>query len=209
MLRQIRILAALAVVLTVMVVAFASHAPTAAIAGGTSSGPLDGHPAVGTWTVVLDGELALFAFTDDGILIASDKEGTSALGAWDAPDDQNARFTLIGLISDEDGSFSTVLRGTMAIDAAGDTATIDLTGSLIGLDGTVYYSAGIPATATRLPVEGPELTGSPVAGFPTIAAGTPDADRQEVHFEVTIEAPLGTITLTDDGTATPTPTEAP
>ena len=209
MLPQSRLLAALALPLLIVAVAVASHTPGPALARGTSAGPLDGHAAVGTWTVVLEGDLTLFAFTDDGVLIASDKDGTSALGAWDAPDDATAHFTLIGLISDEDGDASTVLRGTMTIAPDGDTAAVALNGSLIGLDGTVYYSADFPATASRLSVEGPELAGSPVAGFPTIAAGTPDADRQEVHFEVTVEVTIDDLTLTDDGTATPTPTAAP
>lgn len=80
--------------------------------------------------------------------------------------------------------------------------------SPIGSNGTVYYSTEVSANASRLPIEGRELAGSPVAGFPFRGA-MPQADRQEIHFEVTVKMPIGSITLTDDETATLRPAKRP
>lgn len=84
--RQIRTLDTLAVALTLIVVAFARPSPGAALVGGTTADPVTGHPTVRTRTFVIEGEVSLFAFTGDGIVFASDREGASALGSWDAPD---------------------------------------------------------------------------------------------------------------------------
>lgn len=59
-------------------------------------------------------------------MIASDQERAPALGSWDAPDEETARFTVIGLFLDEDGAFSTVLCGPVALDTADGTAPVDV-----------------------------------------------------------------------------------
>lgn len=169
-----RIVVSLVFVVALLVGAFGIATSAPVVARGTTSDSLANHPVVGAWMLSADGEPSVTAFTSDGIVMDSELDGSSGVGSWNAVDESTAAFTLILLATEDDNPMSIVIRGTMEIDASGDTGTLDYSFTVVALDGTVYFSASGTGSATRIPVEGPELVGSPVAGFPVIA-GTPAA----------------------------------
>jgi hypothetical protein len=136
-----------------------------------SNASMEGHPAVGAWILhIEDEEPSIIALTADGVMHDTEFDGTSGLGAWEAADDTTAAFTLIILLEEEDSSLSIQVRGTMTVDASGDTASLSFSLTALGDDGAVYFTGEETGTATRIQVEGPELMGSPVAGWPTTPA---------------------------------------
>jgi hypothetical protein len=142
------------------------------LAQGAADESLSGHPVVGAWSLLTeDGEISVVAFTSDGVLIDAEQDGSSGIGSWQAADDTTAAFTFILLASEEDSSYSITIRGTFAVN--GDTADVMYSVTAIGNDGTVFFAGEGTGTAARIPVEGPELAGSPVAGFPIMPA-TPE-----------------------------------
>ena len=144
---------------------------TSASAQGAGDEAMAGHPAVGAWSLATsDGEVSVLAFTSDGILLDTEQDGSGGAGSWNAADETTAAFTLVILGSEEDMPLSITVRGTFTVDAATDTASLEYSLTVLGGDGTLYFSGEGTGTATRIPVEGPELAGSPVAGFPVMSA---------------------------------------
>jgi hypothetical protein len=157
--------------LTLIVAGIAGVNRVAAQSGEDLS-PAD-HPVVGAWTLVTDeGDVSVIALTSDGVVLDTEQDGGSGIGTWQAQDEMTAAFTLIILVSEEDMSLSITVRGTITVDAATDTASLKYSLTAFG-DGTLFFAGDGAGTATRIPVEGPELAGSPVAGFPVMAA-TPE-----------------------------------
>lgn len=181
MLTKARLFLGIAVVVALVVGAFSVHGSNHSFARG-ATGSLAEHPAVGTWAVDTGGEASVFAFTSDGVMFDTEQDGSSGVGSWDAKDDSTATFTLVILNTDEGNAYSLVVRGEFAVDDSGDAASLTYSLTVLGTDGTVLYSesgaadaqGGTAGHATRIPVEGPEIVGTPISGFPVFAS-TPAA----------------------------------
>ncbi len=121
--------------------------------------------------------------TADGGLIDS---SVGAAGVWVAPGPNTADFTLIAIFEQgmavtgqpvEGGSSYFVVRGSLEVDAGGDTATATVSQTHVGPDGIVLDQlAEGTSTYLRLKVEPQDAVGQPLAGFPawmSPAAATP------------------------------------
>src|SRR5829696_9123597 len=145
------------------------------------------HPLVGTW--IIDRNPADPAempttnvITADGGLI---DPSVGAAGVWVATGERTADFTLIAIFAEgrpaigvEVGGGSYFLvRGSVVVDAGGDTATTTVSQTHVAPDGTVLdQMAEGTSTYLRLKVEPQDAVGQPLAGFPAWAppsAGTP------------------------------------
>jgi hypothetical protein len=126
-----------------------------------------GHPFVGTW-IVSDpadstGMPTTNIITADGGLI---DPTIGAAGVWTATGERTADFTLIALVAEDGGSYFLV-RGSIEVDAGGDTATATVTETHVAPDGTVLdQRTQIAAAYLRLTVEPQSAVGQPLAGFP-------------------------------------------
>jgi hypothetical protein len=138
-----------------------------------------GHPFVGTWIIgdPAGGEPTTNIITADGGLI---DPTVGAAGVWTATGARTADFTLIAIVGvvgqeTEDGGSYYLVRGSITVDAGGDTATGTANATHVAPDGTVLDTQ---ATGTgtfpyvRLKVEPQSAAGQPLAGFP---AWTPSA----------------------------------
>jgi hypothetical protein len=143
-----------------------------------------GHPLIGTW-IVTDptGSPSVTAFTADGIMLDTEVGGGgSGVGTWEATGERTAAFTLVIPIADPQFQAVIVIRGTVEIDAAGDTATVPYSITGVGSDGAVVFTDEGQVTAARLPVEPIGAVGTPLAGFPT---WNPAAEDEEAPPEAT------------------------
>jgi hypothetical protein len=142
-------------------------------AQGATPTAMAGHPFVGTW-IVSDpadptGMPTTNIITADGGLI---DPSVGAAGVWTATGERTADFTLIALVTEDGGSYFLV-RGSLDVDAGGDTATAMVSVTHVAPDGTVLdQPAQATATYLRLKVEPQDAVGQPLAGFP---AWTPQA----------------------------------
>ena len=99
----------------------------------------------------------------------------SAGGRWEVVDAQTAMMTLV-TVSDSGGEGSyVVVRGPHTVDASGDAWTCACTFTLVAADGTVLDSGDAPANARRLPLQGPEQTGTALEEVPIWHPAMPDA----------------------------------
>ena len=129
--------------------------------------PMAGHPLVGTW--VVDRNPAdptemptTNVLTADGGLT---DPSVGAAGVWAATGERTADFTLIAIF-EELGSYYFV-RGSLAVDAGGDTATATVSQTHVAADGTVLDQlAQGTSTYRRLRIEPRDAVGQPMAGFP-------------------------------------------
>jgi hypothetical protein len=142
-----------------------------------------GHPLIGTWIVDRNpadpSEMPTTnVFTADGGLI---DPSVGAAGVWAATGPDTADFTLIAIFAEgrpaigvEVGGGSYFLvRGSVVVDAGGDTATTTVSQTHVAPDGTVLDQvAEGTSTYLRLHVEPQGAVGNPLAGFP---AWTPQA----------------------------------
>ena len=129
-----------------------------------------GHPLVGTWIVDRNPddptEIPTYnVLTADGGLIDPTVGGA---GVWEATGPDTANFTLTGTIAELGGYF--VVRGSIAVDAGGDTATAWGSSTIVAADGTILDQQmderAQGAHLVRIKVEPPEAMGQPLAGFP-------------------------------------------
>jgi hypothetical protein len=146
-----------------------------------------GHPLVGTW--IVDRNPAdptemptTNVITADGGLI---DPSVGAAGVWAATGPDTANFTLIAIFEQgmavtgqqtEGGSSYFIVRGSLAVDAGGDTATATVSQTHVAPDGTVLDQlAEGTSTYLRLRVEPQDAVGQPLAGFPAwaLASATP------------------------------------
>ena len=95
------------------------------------------HPLVGTW--IVDRNPAdptemptTNVLTADGGLI---DPTVGAAGVWVATGPDTANFTLTGTFAELGAYF--VVRGSIAVDAGGDTATASYSSTIVAADGTV------------------------------------------------------------------------
>ncbi len=144
-----------------------------------------GHPLVGTW--IVDRNPAdptemptTNVLTADGGLI---DPSVGAAGVWAATGPDTANFTLIAIFeqgmavtghqADGGGSYF-VVRGSLAVDAGGDSATATISQTHVAPDGTVLDQlAQGTATYLRLKVEPQDAVGQPLAGFPAWTPSSP------------------------------------
>ena len=142
-----------------------------------------GHPLVGTWIVDRNpadpSEMPTTnVFTADGGLI---DPSVGAAGVWVATGERTADFTLIAIFADEHaglpqyraagGGSYFVVRGSITVDAGGDTASNMVSGTHVAPDGTILdQMAQGTGTYLRLKVEPQSAVGQPLAGFPAWAS---------------------------------------
>ena len=74
-------------------------------------------------------------------------------GVWEATGQDTANFTLTGTIAEVGGSYF-VVRGSLAVDAGGDTATATVSQTHVAADGTVLDQLAAQGTATLPPPAG-------------------------------------------------------
>jgi hypothetical protein len=126
-----------------------------------------GHPFVGTWIVDRSPddptEIPTYnVITADGGIIDATVGG---VGVWEATGPDTVNFTLTGTIAELGAYF--VVRGSIEVDAGGDSATASYSDTLVTADGTVLdQNAQLTATYVRLRVEPQDAVGQTLAGFP-------------------------------------------
>ena len=126
-----------------------------------------GHPLVGTWIVDRNPddptEIPTYnVLTADGGLIDPTQGGA---GRWEATGPDTADFGLTGTIAELGAYF--VVRGTLAVDAGGGTATASVSDTIVAADGTILdQHAQFTARYVRITIEAQDAVGQPLAGFP-------------------------------------------
>jgi hypothetical protein len=154
---------------------------TGALAVGRTTGAqeaspdaMTGHPLVGTWIVDRNpadpSEMPTTnVITADGGLI---DPSVGAAGVWTVTGPETADFTLIAIFAESGGSYF-VVRGSLVVDAGGDTATATVSQTHVAADGTVLdQMAQGSANYLRLRVEPQDAVGQPLAGFPAWTSGS-------------------------------------
>jgi hypothetical protein len=135
---------------------------------------MTGHPLVGTWIVDRNpadpSEMPTTnVITADGGLI---DPSVGAAGVWTVTGPDTADFTLIAIFAEAGGSYF-VVRGSLVVDAAGDTATATVSQTHVAPDGTVLdQMAQGSSNYLRLRVEPQDAVGQPLAGFPAWTAAS-------------------------------------
>lgn len=130
------------------------------------------HPIIGTWIVdtvtASDTDSPEIGIFMPGGTMVGQGANRVAGGSWEVVDDRSVLLTLV-TVSDASGVGSyVVVRGTHVLDDTGDAWTCDdCAFTVVSADGTVIDSGQAPASATRLPVQGPEAVGTPLSEFPT------------------------------------------
>lgn len=138
-----------------------------------SPAAMTSHPIVGAWVVDPEPDNPAVmpttnVYTADGGLI---DPTTGAAGVWEATGSRTVNFTLIGFEADSSGYF--IVRGSQALDAAGNAAAITYSGTIVAHDGTVVDQfPDATATSIRLRVEPQDAVGTSLAGLKT---WTPEA----------------------------------
>lgn len=138
------------------------------------------HRIVGTWIV----DTATATDTDspevgifhgDGTMVGLGANRTAG-GTWEVIDDSSVRLTLM-TVSDSGGTgMYVVVRGTHVLDETGNRWTCDdCAYTVVGADGTVLDSGTAPASAVRMPVQGPDDVGNPLEEVPAWMPVQPDA----------------------------------
>lgn len=146
---------------------------TAIGGGGLAASDLDtgpaaaNHPLVGTWIVdtVSAGENdspEISVVTSDGGVIGQGANRVAA-GRWQPIDDHAAELTLVSVFEKDGVGRYVIVRGTHTVDETGDAWTCACTFTVVGADGTVLDSGSAPANGRRLPLQGENLVGQPLA----------------------------------------------
>jgi len=133
--------------------------------------PTATHPLVGTWIVDTisasehdSPEIAVF--TADGGVIGQGAN-RAAGGHWQAIDDQSAELTLVSVFDQAGVGRYTIVRGPHTVDETGDAWTCQCNFTVVSADGTVLDSGAAPASGRRLPLQGMDLVGQPLAQVQT------------------------------------------
>jgi hypothetical protein len=137
------------------------------------------HPLVGTW--IVDTILAsendspeIAVFTADGGVIGQGAN-RAAGGRWQAIDDYSAELTLVSVFEKAGVGRYTIVRGPHTVDETGDAWTCECTFTVVSADGTVLDSGSAPASGRRLPLQGMDLVGQPLAEVQTWVPLQPEA----------------------------------
>jgi hypothetical protein len=138
------------------------------------------HPLVGTWIVD-----TISASENDSpeIAVVTADGGVVGLGAnrvaggrWEAIDDHSVELTLVSVYENDGVGRYIIVRGPHTVDETGDAWTCECTFTVVSADGTVLDSGPAPASARRLPLQGMEEMGQPLAEVPIwspVTAATP------------------------------------
>ncbi len=137
------------------------------------------HPIIGTWIVDTvtasdtdSPEIGLFL--PGGTMIGQGANRVAG-GSWEVIDDRSVLLTLV-TVSDANGVGAyVVVRGVHELDESGNAWTCACTFTVVGADGTVLDSGDAPASAVRLPVQGPEAVGTSLSEVPVWMPIQPDA----------------------------------
>ena len=138
----------------------------------------EGHPLVGTWILMTDGDGASIAtFSSDGTMIDAEASGEIGLGSWTAtsPTSATATFAIFFLDPESDTAGTIVIRATLDYDEGTDSVVVTYNATGADQFGTVFFSEGGTGTATRLPVEDPASGGTPLPGLFVAPEATPAA----------------------------------
>jgi hypothetical protein len=128
------------------------------------------HPFVGTWVVD-----TISASQNDSpeIAVVTPDGGVIGLGAnrvaggrWQAIDEQAAELTLVTVFEQDGVGRYVIVRGPHTVDETGNAWTCDCTFTVVSADGTVLDSGDAPASGRRLPLQGRDQVGSPLAEVP-------------------------------------------
>jgi hypothetical protein len=138
--------------------------------------PMAGHPLVGAWIVDRNpadpSDLPTHnVFTADGGVIEPTVGGA---GVWEATGPDTANWTMTGTIAELGAYF--VVRGTLVVDAGGDTATASVSSTIVAADGTTMDEltvAQVTARYLRNRIEPQDAVGQPLAGFPAWTPAPP------------------------------------
>lgn len=139
------------------------------------------HPFVGTW--IVDTISASDTDSPEVAVVTADG-GVAGLGAnrvaggrWQPIDDRTAELTLVSVFDIEAGAGYLVVRGPHTVAETGDSWSCDCTFTVVGANGAVLDSGRAPATGRRLPLQGVDMMGQPMAEVPNwtsaMAAATP------------------------------------
>jgi hypothetical protein len=145
----------------------------------TSANDRAAHPIVGTW--VVDTVVAtesdppeIAVFTVDGVLVGLGANRAVG-GRWDVVDPRTVMLTLVTVFDGPGGAGYVVVRGPHTVDESGETWDCACTFTVVAADGTVIDSGEAPASGRRLPVQGPDAMGTPLAEVPTWTPASPAA----------------------------------
>lgn len=138
------------------------------------------HPFVGTWVVDTisaseNDSPEIAVVTADGGVIGQGANRVAG-GRWQAVDDHTVELTLVSVFEQDGVGRYVVVRGPHTVDAMGDAWTCECTFTVVGADGTVLDSGSAPASGRRLPLQGMDLVGQPLAEVPIwtpLPASTP------------------------------------
>jgi hypothetical protein len=128
------------------------------------------HPFVGTWIVDTisasdtdSPEIAVV--TADGGVIGQGANRVAG-GRWEAVDEHTVNLTLATVFDNAEGAGYLVVRGPHTVDETGDAWTCECTFTVVAADGTVLDSGSAPASGRRLPLQGVDMMGQPLAEVP-------------------------------------------
>jgi len=125
------------------------------------------HPFVGTWVVDTvsaseNDSPEIAVVTADGVVIGQGAN-RAAGGRWQAIDEQTVELTLVSVYEKDGVGRYMIVRGPHTVDETGDAWTCACTFTIVGADGTVLDSGSAPASGRRLPLQGMDMVGQPLA----------------------------------------------
>jgi hypothetical protein len=128
------------------------------------------HPFVGTWVVDTisaseNDSPEIAVVTADGGVIGQGANRVAG-GRWQAIDDHTVELTLVSVFEQEGVGGYIIVRGPHTVDESGDAWTCECTFTVVSADGTVLDSGDAPASGRRLPLQGRDQVGSPLAEVP-------------------------------------------
>jgi hypothetical protein len=137
------------------------------------------HPLVGTWVVDTisaseNDSPEIAVITADGGVIGLGANRVAG-GRWQAIDEHSAELTLVSVFEKEGVGRYVIVRGPHTVDETGDAWTCKCTVTVVSADGTVLDSAAVPASGRRLPLQGMDLVGQPLAEVPAWVPLQPEA----------------------------------
>ena len=156
----------------------ASRSPMPVAAQDTTS-TTEHHPLVGTWVVDTisaseNDSPEIAVITADGGVIGLGANRVAG-GRWQAIDDHAAELTLVSVFEKEGVGRYVIVRGPHTVDQTGAAWTCECTVTVVSADGTVLDSASVPASGRRLPLQGMDLVGQPLAEVPAWVPLQPEA----------------------------------
>jgi hypothetical protein len=133
-----------------------------------------GHPLIGTWTLVVDGEAPeMVIFSDTGGYVDVESADSVVLGVWEPTGDTTANLTITGY--DEELSYR--IRGSIEVAADGQSLTASYTFEPFNPqtgEGMGEYGPGT-VTGTRMVAEAPGTPVGSIEDLFSLFGGTPEA----------------------------------